>query len=75
VNERTSLPAMIGWWSVVMLTAGFAAFLLENAPESVKAIWIQGGMLGLLSAVALESVRRYRQRGDHSQQDLPNHPA
>ena len=70
MNERTNLPALIGYWSVVMLSAGFAAFLLENASCSVKAIWIQGGMFGLLSAVALESARRYRQR-DVPQQDSP----
>ena len=68
MSERTSLPALIGWWSVVMLSAGFAAFLLENASYSVKAIWIQGGMMGLLSAVALESVRRIRQLDDDGPQ-------
>jgi hypothetical protein len=67
MSERTSLPAMIGWWSVVMLAAGFAALLLEHAPDAIRAIWIHGGMLGLLSAVALESVRRTRQQSDAPQ--------
>jgi hypothetical protein len=62
---------LIGWWSVVMLSAGFATLLLEHAPYAVRAIWIEGGMLGLLSAVGLESAQRTRARKDLPQKNAP----
>lgn len=52
-----------------MLAAGFSALLLEHTTVAVRAIWLHGGMLGLLASVGLESVRRNRQREAMPQRD------
>ena len=71
MSDRRSIPALIGWWSVVMLSAGFASLLLDHASYAVRIIWIEGGMLGLLSAVGLESAQKARARNDLPPKNAP----